>query len=62
MFHYYLYRYSSNSFDETIDEKMNVKNDNTNVTFEEQAGGLEKSKSDSKINQVSFMFKISLAL
>lgn len=32
-----------------------MKNDNTNVTFEEQAGGLEKSKSDSKINQVNLL-------
>lgn len=56
------FRYSSNSFDETTDENINIKNDNINVTFQEQVGGLEKSKSDSKINQVSFLFTINYNL
>ncbi|CAH1711783.1 unnamed protein product [Chironomus riparius] len=43
---------TSNSFDESIDKKINIKNESNNVTFQEQVGGLEKSKSDSKINQI----------
>ncbi|XP_070507305.1 protein DOP1 homolog isoform X2 [Chironomus tepperi] len=44
---------ASNAFEEVFDEKNNMKSDNTNVTFQEQVGGLEKSKSDSKINQTA---------
>jgi hypothetical protein len=34
-------------------EKLEAKIETTTVTFVEGAGGLEKSKSDSKLNQVS---------
>lgn len=55
-------RYSSNNFHKTADDKNSIKIDNQNVTFQEQTGGLEKSKSDSKINQVSFCIQNTFSL